>query len=216
MWKKDSLPQEYIQAINLARNPHEQVYDFRKETLISLPADKPSDHKVSARKRKDVEEDYVFGRLWSGYTPVADLPIKGWKFQEDPNDLGQSMEWFAADYNDANWSQIEIADWWEAFDHLYTGIAWYRYVWTVPQAATGHDKLLLAFGAVDEDCWIYIDGRLVHSFLHGGSGWQTPFEVDITKYVLPGRKHTIAIRVLDTSGPGGIWKPVKLVAPKKK
>ena len=216
LWKNNSLPQAYRQAIDLAENPHERVYDFRRESLVSSPADKPSDRNVSARGRKDVEEDYVFGRLWSGYAPVADLPIKGWKFHEDPNDIGQKMYWFAADYNDAHWSQIEIADWWEAFDYLYTGIAWYRTIWTVPPAAAGHDKLLLAFGAVDEDCWIYIDGRLVYSFVHGGSGWQTPFEVDITEYVLPGRKHTIAVRVLDTSGPGGIWKPVKLIVPKKK
>ena len=192
------------------------MFEFRKTDLSAPQGSKPIDRKISARGRKDVDEDYVFGRLWPRYTPIADLPVKGWKFQEDPNDLGQKQKWFAVCYNDSDWGPIEIADWWEAFDYLYTGIAWYRYEWTVPQTAVGHDKLLLAFGAVDEDCWIYIDGRLVHSFVHGGSGWQTPFEVDITEYVSPGSKHTIAIRVIDTSGPGGIWKPVKLIAPKKK
>ena len=76
--------------------------------------------------------------------------------------------------------------------------------------------MFLAFGAVDEDCWVYIDGKEVHSFIHGGNGWQTPFEIDITKYVKPGQTHTIAVRVIDTAGPGGIWKSVKLIAPKSK
>ena len=40
------------------------------------------------------------------------------------------------------------------------------------------------------------------------------FEVDVTPYVKPGERNLIAVRVEDTTGVAGIWKPVKLVTPK--
>ncbi|MFH1616680.1 MAG: hypothetical protein ABIG61_16550 [Planctomycetota bacterium] len=214
LWANGTLPKEYADAIINARKPHRLDYEFRDVDDPTTRKTPPPDKKVSARGRGDVKDEYVFQRLWSGYVPVADMPRKGWKFKEDPEDLGWKEKWYRKDIDDSKWGDIEIADWWEAFDYLYTGVAWYRYDWKVPDEAGKYEKLFLAFGAVDEDCWVYIDGKEVYSFIHGGNGWQTPFEIDVSKYIKPGQRHTLAVRVIDTAGPGGIWKSVKLIAPK--
>ncbi|MFH1615227.1 MAG: sugar-binding domain-containing protein [Planctomycetota bacterium] len=214
-WQNE-FPKAYWDAIRNARDVHPLDFVARTQEQQSPPqkSEPPQDVKISAKGRADYSDEYVFSRLWTKYKLIADLPKQGWKFKEDPNQVGLEQKWYALELDDSKWGDIEIGDWWEAFDYLYTGYAWYRKNWTVPAEAIGNPKLLLAFGAVDEDCWIYIDGKFVDSFTHGGSGWNTPFEIDVTNHITPGKTHLIAVRVVDTAGPGGIWKSVKLIAPK--
>jgi len=209
LFEKGYIPDAYLEAIQNARKPHATDYNFR-----SFEIKKQKDRKVSAKKMKSHKDEYAFKRLWAKHLLVADLPKEGWKFKEDPGNIGIEQGWFELNLNDTDWGDIEIGDWWEAFGYLYTGPAWYRRNWQIPQQSKEYEKLFLAFGAVDEDCWVYIDGKLAGSFIHGGPGWNTPFEIDVTEHLTPGKNHTLAVRVLDSSGAGGIWKSVKLIAPK--
>jgi len=125
-----------------------------------------------------------------------------------------SKRFYEKEFDDSDWGDIEIGDFWGSFGYLHTGIAWYRLQWPVPAEAAGYKKLLLAFGAVDEEAWVWINGEKAGEHAVGPNGWEEAFEIDVTKYLKPGQTNTIAIKVKNIAYAGGIWKPIKLIAPK--
>ena len=88
---------------------------------------------------------------------------------------------------------------------------WYRRTFTLPDGFND-GRVLLHFGAVDQDCHVWIDGSLVGEH-HGGV---LPFTLDITEH-LHLDEHEIVVRVRDVTdtscrsrgkqalNPGGIW-----------
>ncbi|WP_348789027.1 sugar-binding domain-containing protein [Leifsonia sp. NPDC080035] len=91
---------------------------------------------------------------------------------------------------------------------------WYRRAVTLPQGfrAAG-DRLILQFGAVDQDCEVFVDGRPVGA--NRGGYW--PFALDVTDTFADPGPHEITVAVRDESDagfrargkqslrPGGIW-----------
>jgi len=79
---------------------------------------------------------------------------------------------------------------------------WYQRTIRVPEDWSGR-RVLLHFGAVDYETYIYIDGQLAGR--HCGTG--SSFELDITELAKPGKDANLVVRVLDDlrSGmqPGG-------------
>ncbi|MBN1554654.1 MAG: DUF4838 domain-containing protein [Phycisphaerae bacterium] len=155
---------------------------------------------------------------------AAPLP-KVWKFRFDPKENGRKKGWPATSYDDSSWDDIRVDSPWEqqkpgldwAKKHdgrSYDGIAWYRTKFSVLSVPKKNEKILLLFGAVDESCIVYINGSEVLTRKYNRSknpdGWRVPFQVDVTQYVRQGQ-NTLAVRVEDRAGAGGIWKPVYLV-----
>jgi beta-galactosidase/beta-glucuronidase len=81
---------------------------------------------------------------------------------------------------------------------LYRG-CWYRKS-LENLSLTDDERLLLHFGAVDYCCTVWVNNQLVASH----EGGYTPFEVDITKWLVAGQQ-TIAVGVGDD--PGDLEKP---------
>ena len=89
---------------------------------------------------------------------------------------------------------------------------WYEREFTVPRDWAG-DRVLLNFGAVDWKAEVYVDGQLAGEH----TGGYTPFSFDITDLLAKGRKHTLKVKVTDStdkwfqprgkqvSHPEGIW-----------
>ena len=75
--------------------------------------------------------------------------------------------------------------------------AWYRRYFTLP---TGFmkDRLLLHFGAVDQFCEVYVNGR--HAGTHEGG--YTPFTLDITGMTDPAGKNVLIVAVRDETADG--------------
>ena len=69
-----------------------------------------------------------------------------------------------------------------------------------------------AFGAVDEACTVWVnDKRLLerpYPYKGNTDSWQEAFEVDVSEVVRYGVPNTVAVRVSDNTGAGGIWRPV--------
>lgn len=148
-----------------------------------------------------------------------------WRFMWDPENKGATENWQAEAFDDSGWFSIGVKDCWErqpvgkrwAEAHNgvpYNGFAWYRNAFTVKQAAPGK-RYALGFGAVDEACVIWLNGKKIHTRPYPYKGdresWQMPFEVDITAHVRLDRPNSLAIRVEDNSGAGGIWKGVRVI-----
>ena len=155
-------------------------------------------------------------------TPLAVLPA-AWYFQFDPKDVGETQGWFKLSLNPRRqkWPRTQVYRWWERNDvgkrwkkehgEDYDGVAWYRVRFTPPELPAGK-RIKLLFGAVDESCKVWVNGKLVgeHPFVKPDD-WKTPFEFDVTGFLAKGPNH-IAVRVVDNAGMGGIWKLVWLLA----
>ncbi|NOY82571.1 MAG: DUF4838 domain-containing protein [Kiritimatiellaeota bacterium] len=151
-----------------------------------------------------------------------------WRFAWDPRNEGEKRRWQAPAFDDSQWQKVRTEGPWEdqpigkawADAHGgrgYDGLAWYRTRFSVPPADRGK-RISLLFGAVDEACTIWLNGKRIldrpYPFRGNKDSWQQAFEVDISKTVRFERPNALAVRVRDDAGAGGIWKPVWLLTAK--
>ena len=153
-----------------------------------------------------------------------------WRFKLDPEDVGVEQKWHKLKYEKTeDWLRFRTDKFWEhqgaedttreaeaAVDtSRYDGIGWYAQAVPVPQDLKGR-KIYLRFGAVDESCWVYLNGELAGEHLFKEKNdWKTPFELRIDPLIKWEKDaQTVIVRVEDKSGMGGIWKRVWLVSKK--
>jgi hypothetical protein len=132
-----------------------------------------------------------------------------WAFQLDPENQGEKLGWHTRSFDDSAWPKLSILSWWESqLDKEYDGIGWYR-----AQARTGATgpgrRLWLELGAVDESCWVYVNGALVGQQVFDTKAddlaWEKPRRFDITDAAAEG-EITVAVKVQDLFGMGGIYR----------
>ncbi len=90
--------------------------------------------------------------------------------------------------------------------------AWYGRSFTLPEGFM-KDRLLLHFGAVDQVCQVFVNGRPAGEH----EGGYTPFTLDITPFIRPDGENLLRVSAEDrtelgagtygkqSSSPGGIW-----------
>jgi beta-galactosidase/beta-glucuronidase len=143
-----------------------------------------------------------------------DLTSQTWRFRPDPNNDGLQLRWHQPDTTPDNaWPSIRVGRHWEGQGHQsLDGWAWYRLNVDVPKTWAGRD-VYLSFEGVDDHYEVYVNGRFAGS---GGDPKtrQTAFAERkshaVTELVRPGATCTIAVRVFDWYGAGGIHRPVTL------
>ena len=147
-----------------------------------------------------------------------------WRFQFDPEKKGLTLGWNRAECADSDWPQIGISSAWEQqppgkqweqeHGQGYDGLAWYRTSFSLRAARPG-ERVSLLFGAVDEACVLWINGQQAlertYDAAKDPNSWQEAFEVDVTPWVRYDQPNTLALRVEDNAGAGGIWRPVWLL-----
>ena len=145
-----------------------------------------------------------------------------WRFAFDAEDAGVNGRFFASDFDDSAWGEIEVGKAWEEtapgkawkakHGKDFDGYGWYRVDFTVPEFAPD-SKVVLHFSSVDEACKVYVNGEQVldrpYPYQGDRNSWRTPFQIDITDVVKPG-KNQLTVRVEDKSGAGGITGVVAL------
>ena len=103
----------------------------------------------------------------------------------------------------------------------YTGYGWYRQSFEVP-AELKRKHLYLYFGTVDEQAWIYINGEPVFEHtIHStgksiGAIWDRPFAFEAGDSLQVGEENSLAVRVHNKVGMGGVLKPVYIIASDRK
>jgi len=137
------------------------------------------------------------------------LPEK-WKFN-----TGDDASWSAPGFNDSGWKEIAPGSVWERQGYAgYDGYAWYRVTFTIPSKfrkdAETYGGLSLLLGKIDDVDFTYFNGKLI------GKMGELPPDY-ITKYnenrnypiaadqVLWDKPNTLAVRVFDLTGDGGIY-----------
>ena len=143
------------------------------------------------------------------YKKVAAVPVQ-WKFRPyaEEHQAHQDATPNRVDFDDSNWATIDIGRAWEdqGYDNYDEG-AWYRARFEV-KAEEGR-PVHLAFGGVDNDAYVYVNGIFVGEH----HGWNSPFILDISEAVDYKSQNVVAVRVFDGRGMGGIYGTVEVIQP---
>jgi len=121
---------------------------------------------------------------------IIALP-KVWKFKIDPDNVGESKQWFHSNVSVTGWDSISVPGNWDVKNVYanYKGKAWYRTEFLTPSFS--NKKLFLAMGEVGMSYSIYINGKPVATVLAGN--YEEEFEIE--KFVRKGEKNTLCILV---------------------
>ena len=96
------------------------------------------------------------------------------------------------------------------------GFGWYRTELPLTKRDMKRKFKYLHFSACDEDAWVYLNGTKIFDHTLEEAGllsseiWIAPFVVSLNDVKLRG-DDLLAVRIRNTEGMGGIWKPVDLV-----
>ncbi len=206
------FPPDYYTAWNYAR----------KYVVPTEHLNKGGKNVIAVRVFDEGGEGGILGRTYSSigiyrysaYSNNSFALFGKWKFH-----LGDNEAWSAAAFDDQDWEDMIVPATWETQGYRhYDGFAWYRKSFELPENFKS-DDLVLLLGKIDDMDEVFINGKLVG---HTGKIERRWAENDEyarmrTYYLdgnvlLPGKVNTIAVRVYDQTGNGGIYEgPVVLL-----
>jgi glycosidase len=128
-----------------------------------------------------------------------------WLFHIDSLNHGMTEEWFGANYDRSKWIQVTVPNNWEQYNGCatYDGVGWFARTFEVKDISK---PLSFFFGGVDDDADVWVNGEQVGSHI----GYSEPFSFSVGQALKVGTNE-IVVRVVDYSGPGGIYKPITLI-----
>ena len=151
----------------------------------------------------------------AGAEEAVAVSFDDWRFRRDSDGRGLSEGWAGMRFDDSQWGPIEVPAYWShTWIGGYLGYGWYRARFEVPEDAADA-RLTLEFGSVDEQAWVFVNGRIVgeHTIASEdstvGELWNSPFVIEVdADHLQPGDKNVLAVLVHASTGDGGIWLPV--------
>ncbi len=147
------------------------------------------------------KDEIIKLKEWLKTKPVVDLTNseKKWK-DADFNDSMCSK----IDFDDSRWKEMNLPTNWERTEMgNFDGVVWFRKKIEIPDVWL-NKELILELGPIDDIDATYVNGIKIGGYEEEGF-WQidriytVPTEINIKKEL------TIAVRVIDNQGGGGIW-----------
>lgn len=164
----------------------------------TLLAQNKSIVRMGATATQSFDENWLFSRY--GFQPDGSR-------KEEPKNLESES------YNDESWQKLDLPHDWgitgpfrsdltgETGKLPWKGIGWYRKYFTVPAADAGK-QIFVDFDGAMAYAKIWLNGKYVGTWPYGYNS----FRMDLTPYIKPGQKNTIAVR-LDTESWDSRWYP---------
>ncbi len=106
-------------------------------------------------------------------------------------------------YDDSGWPEMSLPGLFEASIGDFDGAIWFRRKVEIPEAMSGKD-LILSLGLVDDMDRTYFNGKLVGSNEVTGV-WQLERNYEVPGNLVKSGSNSIAVRVIDNQGGGGIY-----------
>ncbi len=128
-------------------------------------------------------------------------PVTQWIWIADDNATNDAPTMTATNLNTSSWSTASIGQ--NVFNDR-VGSAWFRANLTNPGST--NPPLALHFLGVDDNATVYLNGSIVGQHIGGSQ----PFDVTSLAAWVSSGTNVLAVAVQNTSGPGGILKPVLL------
>lgn len=121
------------------------------------------------------------------------IPLNGtWQIAADPENRGRDEKWFAAGKTPPGAVEVTVPSVIQQAFPGYHGVAWYWRTFDAPKHPLPRGRFLLRFWAVGYLADAWVNGAPVG----GHEGGETPFVLDVTEAVKPGRNR-LAVRVLN-------------------
>lgn len=139
------------------------------------------------------------------FTTTLSLSADWWKLSPlvssstpFPQDADLAKGYEKPEFNDAGWEGIPVPlNWYKRHPEFYNTTkdkpyikGWYRQTIDIPAAAAGR-RVVLHFEVIGYEALLFVNGREAGSH-HGDF---TPWEIDVTALVTPGKKAVLALRV---------------------
>jgi beta-galactosidase len=153
--------------------------------------------------------------------PAVLLPslTEGWKGEADPQDVGLKQGWQEPSFDDSDWAAIKVPATFESQRPEladYDGLFWYRKTFDMP-VLPADGSLDLVIGAVDDEDWTYLNGKLIGSITvqtNPDDHWTAERRYSVPAGLLKPTGNVLVVRMNDTHGSGGIVRgPVAFQAP---
>ncbi len=168
------------------------------EYLKQLDKYKPVISKLSSAADEVKKlNDWIFGH------PVIDISSK------KPEDQWKGLDFNDADlanpgFDDSLWKTMKLPIYWESTEvGDFDGVVWFRKKVQIPSSWIDKD-LVLNLGPIDDMDRSFVNGKLVGATEEVGY-YQMPRIYNIPKTIINDTTLTIAVRVVDNQGGGGIW-----------
>jgi hypothetical protein len=126
-----------------------------------------------------------------GPPAVLTLDGDGWLLAPDPQNLGRDQKWWDQPRPQAKKTKVP----WIIQDAFpgYHGVAWYWRDFAPPLNPHRDGRFLLRFWQVDYAADVWLNGMLIGRH----EGGESPFTLDATKAVKPGKANRLAVRMLN-------------------
>jgi sialate O-acetylesterase len=106
-------------------------------------------------------------------------------------------------FDDSGWPEMTLPGKFENIIGEFDGAIWYRRKVDIPQKMTAKE-LVLSLGPIDDMDRAYFNGQLIGAGEISGL-WQIDRNYNVPATLVKNGINTIAVRVLDNQGGGGIW-----------
>ncbi len=119
----------------------------------------------------------------------------------DPGYPASGITWKDTTLDVGSWSKMNVPCLWYQ-DELkeFNGSVWYRKEIDIPSDWTGKE-LVLNMGPIDDIDVTWFNGQMLGS----GESWDKPRQYIIPASLIKPGRNILAIRCIDTGGPGGVW-----------
>jgi len=142
-------------------------------------------------------------KKWLNSKPIIDVTKK------DPTNRWQGLDFNDSkcseiNFDDKNWKEMNLPINWENTEvGNFDGAIWFRKKVDIPESWL-NKELVLELGPIDDMDATYVNGKKVGGYEVDGY-WQTDRIYSIPAYIVKQETLTIAVRVIDNQGGGGIW-----------
>jgi beta-galactosidase len=126
-----------------------------------------------------------------------------WAFITDKDKTGESSGYHDPDTSTDSWDTLQVPGNWSVHDEYgrYKGHGWYRRTFEPGElSASAGERAWLNFGAVYNTATVWLNGAKLGSH----TGGYTPFEFDVTEYLVDG-ENTLVVRADNTFQQGAWW-----------
>lgn len=142
-----------------------------------------------------------------------DKALKRWEqTRNGPANTGEKAGYAKPDFDDSKWKTMKLPQAWEkAGLPDKDGVVWFRKTIDLPDGFT-NQNLKLSLGPIDDGDTTYVNANKVgHTPASTRGAWTRERVYNVDKKLTKQGRLTLAVRVVDLSGDGGIWgKPEQL------
>ena len=137
------------------------------------------------------------------------IPTENWLFFADKKADGHTRGFYQEKIDETGWMKVSASDWTRYKDCKdYMGIGWYRGTFKMPEKMPEAHAVELHFRGIDEDAWVFVNGKYVGSYLMGKKQAFQPFWLDASNEIRWNNENQITIRIRGSRG--GLTKPVDI------